>query len=543
MADDRAAAPVARKLGAYLLCSPGLVRTALQKQGLSLRQPRRGRRLGEILADGGAITPAELDAALRTQRIARLRACPLFEGLGRSELTAIANRFEEVSVVPGETFIRQGAEDPTLYVLASGRVEVYREDGDGREIPLALVGPGEAIGEMGYFAGGQRNASVRAVEATQALRIRYADLTHYFENVPRIAHAFIEVVQRRRAATQERLRDRGEPTAATTALPHLAAHVDLAASARLGAGMRNSIDRLIRAAAIVTDAERGSLFLVDRASGELWTLVAEGLGQAEIRLPPGVGIAGWVAQNGEPANVAEAYDDPRFNPEVDRRTGYRTHTVLCVPVRDAAGAVVGVVQTINRHFGAFQDDDMQLLQAFADQLAQAIANLDVFRRMTRDHELLATLLAVATLVSRARELPLLSSRLGEHLAALLDCERCDLLVADRERDELWSARREAGAVITNRFPVAAIPAGVACVDGALVNIADAASEVGLDPAAGSRLGVDLRNLLAVPVRNAGREVVGVLQAVNRRGAAFGADDERLLEAIAAQVGVCALING
>jgi len=539
MAQDRAPANPPRKLGAYLLCSPALVRRALQRQGLSLRNPRR-RRLGELLAEAGTIAPAELDGALRSQRIARLRACSLFATLAPGALAALANHFEEASCMAGEHLMHAGDVDPTLYVIASGQLEVYRVE-NGRELILAVVGAGEPIGEMGYFAGGVRNASVRALEATQLLRAPYADLTDYFENVPHVAHAFIEVVERRRAVTEARLRERTRRLQASPApLSHLAPFVDLGAAARLGQGIEGSIEHLIRAAARVTDAERAALYMVD-AGGGLWTMVAETTELAERRLAPGQGIPGWVAAHDALANVADAAADPRHDPGLEL-PGRPARTLLCAPVRDHAGTVVGVVQVADKRLGVFHEEDERLLRAFCEQISAAVRNLDVFRGLLRDHEVLTAVLDIATLSGTATELAGLGERLGARLAKLLGCDRCDVLFADYQRDELWCVERSDNGRQARRFELGALPAGIVAVDGGIVNIGADAGALELDPALHERLGIEVHNLLAVPLRRRDRELAGVVQAVNRGAGPFGPAEESLLAALAAQVGTSALLN-
>jgi CRP-like cAMP-binding protein len=123
--------------------------------------------------------------------------------LSGAELAAISSKFREVSVPPGVTFIQQDMPDPTLYVLASGKVEVYRTTLDGKHIHIAYVEPPEPIGEMGYFSGGIRTASIRAIDQTELLCADYSALTHYFEYVPRVAHEFMRIVERRRRATEQ----------------------------------------------------------------------------------------------------------------------------------------------------------------------------------------------------------------------------------------------------------------------------------------------------------------------------------------------------
>jgi adenylate cyclase len=87
----------------------------------------------------------------------------------------------------------------------------------------------------------------------------------------------------------------------------------------------------------------------------------------EIRFPLNVGVAGHCAMSGEPVNIPEAYKDPRFNPEVDRQTGYVTKNILCIPIKNIEGKIVGVTQMINKAEGRFGPDDEKLLEAFSSQ--------------------------------------------------------------------------------------------------------------------------------------------------------------------------------
>jgi len=193
----------AKRIGDYLACSRPLLQNAVKKQGQELKRASKARPLGEILLEDGYVSRDELDAAVQRQRRDRLRRCPVFSTLSDMELSAISTRFTEVSVPPGRQFIIQDEQDPTLYVIAAGRVEVYRTTLDGKHIHIADVGPPEPIGEMGYFQGGIRTASVRAIDAAELLRADYNALSHYFEHVPRVAHEFMRIVDRRRRATEQ----------------------------------------------------------------------------------------------------------------------------------------------------------------------------------------------------------------------------------------------------------------------------------------------------------------------------------------------------
>lgn len=133
------------------------------------------------------------------------------------------------------------------------------------------------------------------------------------------------------------------------------------------------LDLVLKEATKVVDADRCSIFLVDRYKHELWTRAAQGTG--EIRIPMGSGIVGHVAKSGQVVIIDDAYADDRFNRNVDLATGYRTRNLLSVPMRDASGATAGVLQALNRLDGAaFNPEDAEYLTAIGGQAASAIEN-------------------------------------------------------------------------------------------------------------------------------------------------------------------------
>jgi GAF domain-containing protein len=121
------------------------------------------------------------------------------------------------------------------------------------------------------------------------------------------------------------------------------------------------------------EAERSSLFLYDPVKDELWSMVAQGLEIAEIRFASGAGIAGDVAATLRTANVPDAWEDRRFNPEFDKKTGFRTRSVLCMPLINAEGRLTGVIQALNKKDGGvFDDDDERLMEALGAQSVIAV---------------------------------------------------------------------------------------------------------------------------------------------------------------------------
>jgi HD-GYP domain-containing protein (c-di-GMP phosphodiesterase class II)/Tfp pilus assembly protein PilF len=130
--------------------------------------------------------------------------------------------------------------------------------------------------------------------------------------------------------------------------------------------------------------DRATVFLLNKDTHELWSIVASGMGKSEIRFPAHMGLAGHVAMTGEVINIEDAYSDSRFNKDIDKKTGYRTRTVLCVPMRNLKHEIIGVFQVINKLDGEiFTHEDEALLIAIASSAAISIENARLFKEQAR----------------------------------------------------------------------------------------------------------------------------------------------------------------
>ncbi|HEY8787181.1 MAG TPA: HD domain-containing phosphohydrolase [Candidatus Limnocylindria bacterium] len=165
------------------------------------------------------------------------------------------------------------------------------------------------------------------------------------------------------------------------------------------------LDALLRDMATVTtqllDADRATIFIVDRERGEIWSRVALGTGAGEIRQAIGVGIAGLVAATGDTVNIPDAYDDPRFNPEPDQRSGYRTKSLLTFPMTGQNERVIGVFQVVNKNGGGeFTADDEETLSSLGASAAVAVENAQLVAEQRR---LWTTLIETLALTIDARD--------------------------------------------------------------------------------------------------------------------------------------------
>lgn len=151
----------------------------------------------------------------------------------------------------------------------------------------------------------------------------------------------------------------------------------------------------------LVDADRASLFLVDAKSKELYATIFD-IGNdstsqysdsyeiktdptKEIRFPIGTGIAGQVALTGEILNIIDAYSDPRFNRSVDQITGYKTETILCMPIF-IRGSIIGVVQMVNKRSGYFSKEDEEAFEMFAVYCGLALHHAKLYDKIRRSEQ-------------------------------------------------------------------------------------------------------------------------------------------------------------
>ncbi len=124
----------------------------------------------------------------------------------------------------------------------------------------------------------------------------------------------------------------------------------------------------------IMDTERSTLFLYDDKSDQLWSLVATGMKKNEISIPPDYGIAGWVFQHKTALIVNDAYNDPRFYPEIDKRLGFITKNILCIPLINRERECIGTLEALNKSYGDFTDKDRELLTTISHYVTVALEN-------------------------------------------------------------------------------------------------------------------------------------------------------------------------
>lgn len=153
-----------------------------------------------------------------------------------------------------------------------------------------------------------------------------------------------------------------------------------------------NIDELLTVIAYETrqalNADRCSVFLLDKDTDELWSKVALGLDSTkEIRFSVNNGLAGYSVKTGKTLNINDVYNDTRFNPQIDSQTGYKTKTVLCMPIINNTNEIIGAFQVINKLTGEFTERDEELLRAIGGSASVALENAKLFdKQLQMYHE-------------------------------------------------------------------------------------------------------------------------------------------------------------
>ena len=294
---------------------------------------------------------------------------------------------------------------------------------------------------------------------------------------------------------------------------------------------------LVEMTAAEVEAERGSLFLNDPGTGELYARVAQGRFKREIRLANNTGIAGHVFTTGEAAIVDDAYGDSRFNREIDEQSGFTTRNIACVPIKVANGEIVGVLETLNKRKGNFTRRDLEVLDAMVAQGTLALGTAQLIERMKEIREQEREFVRVVSDVSAEIKLGLLLRRVMGEATRMLNAERSTLFLNDDKTRELWSEVGEGLESMQIRLPNHLGIAGAVFTSSKSINIPHAYADLRFNPSFDTQTGYFTRSILCVPIINKQGKTIGVTQVLNKHGGPFTAEDESRLRAFTAQISI------
>jgi signal transduction histidine kinase len=290
---------------------------------------------------------------------------------------------------------------------------------------------------------------------------------------------------------------------------------------------------------LLMGADRSTLYLFSDDGKELWSKVAQGGAVVNIRLKVGEGIAGWVAASGETVNIPDAYSDKRFYPAVDLRSGYRTRSILCMPMRNTQGVSLGVIQVLNKLDGPFTAEDEALLSALASQAAVSVENSKLYHSVAQRSRELNILFALEQEVTAAHDLGELLDRLLRRAMEILSAGAGSILLRERGTDDLYfrSVVGDKGDRLKRmRVSMADGVVGWVATTRQPVIVNEPARDERHDRKLAELIGHLPKNLICVPLitqGDGGDEVLGVIELLDKERD-FDESDMRLLVLLAGQ---------
>ncbi len=297
-----------------------------------------------------------------------------------------------------------------------------------------------------------------------------------------------------------------------------------------------ALETLVKITTSTIGAERGTIFLNDASTGELYSRIAQGNFRREIRILNTKGVAGWVFSKNQGVIIHDAYKDERFNKAVDVRTGFRTKSILCAPLRTVSGEKIGVSQILNKVDGEFEKEDLDLLEAMTEQAAIAIQGNIIVEQIEAARKQELEFLDVVSQVSSELELTPLLQKIITTISTMLDCERATLFINDEKTNELYTEVGEGlDEKSTIRIPNHLGISGTVFTSGKAVNIPHAYADLRFNPSFDKQTGFFTRSILCMPVFSKAGKAIGVSQVLNKRGGAFNAEDEKRLAAFTSQI--------
>ena len=320
--------------------------------------------------------------AKNSNLLERLRRNILFENISDEDFEKIKGKLTEGHYKGNEAILEEEGIGEKLFLLVDGSVKIVKKVSNGEELLLALLHHGDCFGELELIDGRPRSSSVIALKECATYELKKVD----FDDLMATNHAFtVRLSQllslRLRSLNFHFVRELAKKSKyISTEIGKLHQLIEASKIVNSTLNLEKLLNVILETALQVVAADRGTLYLLDIAKKELWSKVLKGEEHVEIRLPVGRGIAGYVAATGDTLKIEDAYLDPRFDRDFDARTGYRTKTILCMPMRNKEQKTIGVFQLLNKHGGTFTTDDENFIDALSVHSSIAIENARLYEQ-------------------------------------------------------------------------------------------------------------------------------------------------------------------
>lgn len=334
------------------------------------------------------------------QLLQDLASSLIFQNVESKRLVEIANLIREQEYPAGRIIFDENEDPGKVYLVRKGRVSISRLTNFGEETIIYIVERGNFVGELSVLDDLKRSAKATCLDDCTLLEIGRKEFREFLEADKMISFNLMKEMSRRMRRANETIIEKLEAQhdALQARFSQLTNLIEASKIINSTLDLDKLLGLILNAATRGIQADRGTLYIVDEGKKELWSKVLQGKDMVEIRLPIGKGIAGCVAETGETINIVDAYNDKRFNPEIDRKSGYKTHTMLCMPMRTKEGKIIGVFQLLNRKGGKFEQDDEAFIDALSAHASVAIENARLAQEMVKNEQLSAVGRMASTII-------------------------------------------------------------------------------------------------------------------------------------------------
>ncbi len=281
------------------------------------------------------------------------------------------------------------------------------------------------------------------------------------------------------------------------------------------------------------NAERSTLFLLNKELMALESLVAQGVDNIVISVPVGKGIVGNMFKQEHPIIENDVHKSPLFDKSYDEQLNFSTKSTLCVPVFNEKGHAIGALQCLNKKKAVFTEKDITILNSFASAITLILKNSELYFASEHIKNNFSTLLEVFSTISSELDLNALIPLIMNKAAEITKAERSSFFLVDEQTGELWTifAKGLKNKVIRTKKGIVAQVA--ATKKASIVN--DPYNHPHFDASIDKKTNFKTKSILSVPVFNTNNEVLGVVQAVNKHKNNFNSDDLNILKGFASQI--------
>ena len=325
------------------------------------------------------------------ERIRSLQSTMLFHELSNDQVAEILDKFKEEQYPAGTILFEANTSGDKVFVVEKGIVRISRVTVFGEETTLDILKSGEVVGELASLDGQSRSARATCMEDSILLSLENSEFEKLLLTSHKVAFNLLGELSARIRKADDNIVKRLEEQrkAIEFRFNRLQRLIEASKIINSTLDLDELLELILNAATQSLQADRGTLYLVDSIKKELWSKVHQGTDMVEIRLPIGKGLAGFVAETGETVIIPDTYADSRFNPEIDKRTGYRTRNMLCMPMKNKDRKIIGVFQLLNKNQGSFDNDDVSFIDALSAHASVAIENAHMAQEMVANERLSA----------------------------------------------------------------------------------------------------------------------------------------------------------